>query len=249
MTQQNWNAEQYQNNASFVSQLGSPLIELLAPKPEENILDLGCGEGTLSWQIKNYQCNVLAIDSSPNMIAKSREKGLNAIVLVAEDLDYFQEFDGVFTNAVLHWVSDINIVVNNVYNCLKSKGRFVGEFGGAGNIQTIIDAIDRTFADFPHFGQFNNSWYFPSIEQYQTILQQAGFEVSFITLNSRPTVLKSGMESWLKIFADGIINHLSIEEQDLFISEVTKRLKPHLFSQADGWIADYVRLRFKAIKT
>ena len=248
MTPQNWNAEQYKNNASFVSQLGSPIIELLAPQPKEKILDLGCGEGTLSWQIKNYQCDILAIDSSADMIAKAKKKGLNAIVLAAEDLDYSQQFDAVFSNAVLHWVSDINLVVDNVYNCLKDRGRFVGEFGGEGNIKAITDAISQTFADLPHFGNFDNTWYFPSIEQYQKVLQQVGFEVEFITLNSRPTFLKSGIESWLKIFANGIINHLSIEEQNLFISEVIKRLKPLIFSQDDGWVADYVRLRFKAIK-
>lgn len=32
-------------NASFVAEVGSPVVELLAPRAGERILDLGCGEG------------------------------------------------------------------------------------------------------------------------------------------------------------------------------------------------------------
>ena len=50
------------------------------------------------------------------------------------------------------------------------------------------------------------------------------------------------------MFAQGITNHLDSEQQDFFINEVEKRLKPIMFSEKNGWVADYVRLRFKAIK-
>ena len=38
---QQWNPEQYAKNARFVSDLGMPVVELLAPQPGESILDLG----------------------------------------------------------------------------------------------------------------------------------------------------------------------------------------------------------------
>ena len=45
---QTWDPESYARNARFVSDLGSPVVELLAPKPGERILDLGCGDGVLT---------------------------------------------------------------------------------------------------------------------------------------------------------------------------------------------------------
>ena len=248
MTKQNWNAEQYQKDASFVAQLGTPVLELLAPQSAEKILDLGCGDGRLTWQIQNRNCEVLGIDSSASMIAKAQEKGLKARVLSAEKIDYHRQFDAVFTNAVLHWVDDIDTVITNVYHALKTNGRFIGEFGGQGNIQALISQMSAIFQEFTEFGEFNNPWYFPSTEEFALVLEQKGFLVQYIELISRPTLLKSGIENWLEIFTNRISNHLSIEQKKIFITEVTKKLRPLIFSETKGWIADYVGIRFKAIK-
>lgn len=249
MTKQNWNAEQYQKGASFVSRLGTPVLELLAPESGEKILDLGCGDGTLTSQIQNRNCEVLGIDSSASMIAKAREKGLKARVLSAENIDYHCQFDAVFTNAVLHWVDDIDAVVTKVHHALKVNGRFIGEFGGKGNIEALISQISVTFSEFPEFGEFNNPWYFPSTEEFSSVLERSRFQIQYIELIPRPTTLKSGINSWLKIFTNSITEGLSVEQKKIFITEVTKKLKPLIFSETEGWIADYVRIRFKAIKT
>jgi trans-aconitate methyltransferase len=248
MQPQNWNAEQYQEEAYFVSQLANSVLQLLAPQSGEKILDLGCGDGELTLQIQNYNCDVYGVDSSVNMIKLAQKKGLNAKFLAAENLNYQQEFDAVFSNAVLHWISDINNVVNRVYLALKPDGRFIGEFGGQGNIQSLINAMSKTFKEFPAFGEFRNPWYFPSVEEFEQVLKNAGFTVDYLELISRPTPLQSGIESWLEIFADGITSHLTLEAKKQFIAEVVKTLKPIIYSQTEGWIADYVRIRFKASK-
>ena len=49
---QTWCAEAYADEAAFVSELGSPVVALLEAKQGENILDLGCGDGTLALQIQ-----------------------------------------------------------------------------------------------------------------------------------------------------------------------------------------------------
>jgi ubiquinone/menaquinone biosynthesis C-methylase UbiE len=251
MPKQNWNAKQYQKNASFVSQLGNSVLELLAPQPGEKILDLGCGDGELTLQIQNYQnyhCEVLGIDASASMIELAKQKGLIAQVLAAENLNYPAEFDAVFTNAVLHWVTDINEVVDRVHTALKLKGRFIGEFGGQDNIQSLVNAMSATFQEFKTFGEFHNPWYFPSVAEFGTVLEKAGFTVEYLELITRPTPLKSGINSWLEIFANGIIDCLTPEQKSQFITEVTKKLKPLIYSETEGWIADYVRIRFQARK-
>ncbi|HHP7232064.1 MAG TPA: class I SAM-dependent methyltransferase [Xenococcaceae cyanobacterium] len=248
MNQQNWQAQQYRKNASFVAQLGTPIIELLAPQKTEKILDLGCGDGKLTLAMQQYGCDVLGVDSSISMVKAAKQLGLNVRVLSGESLDFNQEFDAVFSNAALHWMTNLQQVVAKVYQALKPQGRFVGEFGGQGNIQCLVATISAIFQDFPEFGEFNNPWYFPSVVEYSEILTKAGFNVEYIELIPRPTPLSNGIVEWLQIFANGITSHLSKQQQQVFLQEAETRLRPLIFSETQGWVADYVRLRFKVIK-
>ena len=248
MSHQSWDVSQYRESAGFVPQLGTPVIELLAPKATEKILDLGCGDGKLTLAIQQYGCQVLGIDSSREMVDAARKLGLQAQVLSGESLNFHQEFDGVFSNAALHWMLNTEQVVQGVYQALKPQGRFVGEFGGKGNIQHLVTVMSAIFQDYPELGKFKNPWYFPSVEAYSEILIKAGFTIEYIKLIPRPTLLSDGITQWLKIFANGITRDLSNRQQKMFFQEAEKRLYPLIFSESQGWVADYVRLRFKAVK-
>ena len=69
---------QFMRNARFVSDLASPVVELLAPKPGERILDLGCGDGVLTKKLVDMGCEVVAVDSSVPQIEAAKKLGLNA---------------------------------------------------------------------------------------------------------------------------------------------------------------------------
>jgi 2-polyprenyl-3-methyl-5-hydroxy-6-metoxy-1,4-benzoquinol methylase len=77
-------------------------VDLLAPKPGERILDLGCGDGVLTKKLADLGCEVVAVDSSAPQIEAARKLGLNAFAISGEDLPYNEEFDAVFSNAALH---------------------------------------------------------------------------------------------------------------------------------------------------
>ena len=55
-TIQTWDPATYARNARFVSELGSPVLDLLAPRAGERILDLGCGDGVLSKKLVEAGC-------------------------------------------------------------------------------------------------------------------------------------------------------------------------------------------------
>lgn len=249
MTQQKWDADQYINHASFVPELGNPVVKLLNPRRGETILDLGCGDGTLTLKIAEAGATVHGIDSSESMIGAAQKKGISATVGHGENLNFNHQFDAVFSNAALHWMKDYHAVINGVSRSLKNNGRFVGEFGGQGNIKALIEAMQTIFEHHPEFGEFKPSWFFPSATEYQQALESAGFQVSYIELIPRPTSLKTGVREWLKIFARHITQGLNQEQKETFYQEAETLLKPILYTEKDGWIADYVRLRFAAYKT
>jgi 2-isopropylmalate synthase len=248
MTHQEWNAEQYQEQAGFVPALGQPVLDLLAPRARENILDLGCGDGTLSLEIQKMGCRVTGIDDSAEMATAARAKGIHAVQMDAHQLNYSAQFEAVFSNAALHWMTHPEKVLRGVHRALKPGGRFVGEMGAQGNIAWVVQAMREVFEQHPQFGAYQNPWFFPSVSEYQTLLEQAGFQVPYIERIPRPTPLTSDLQTWLELFSGAITAHLTDEHKQIFYRQVSQKLQPHLYTDENGWVVDYVRLRFKAVK-
>src|ERR1700681_3713572 len=98
---QTWDPERYARNARFVADLGAPVVELLAPRAGERILDLGCGGGVLTAKLTAMGCHVVGVDASAPQVEAARKLGLDARVLDAEHLTFDAEFDAVFSNAAL----------------------------------------------------------------------------------------------------------------------------------------------------
>ena len=247
MSTNKWNADNYNKHADFVSNLALPVVDLLNPQKNERILDLGCGDGTLAVEIEKFNTKVVAVDLSESMVEKTKEKSIEAYIMSATELPYENEFNAVFSNAVLHWVKEPETAISKISNALKTNGRFIAEFGGYGNIKYLTDAMQEVFDKNKEYGEFNNPWYFPKDTDYKQMLEANGFEVEYIELIPRPTKIDD-ITNWLDIFANGIVSHLTEEQQSVFKEEVRGILKPKIYNEKDGWVADYVRLRFKATK-
>jgi trans-aconitate methyltransferase len=246
MSTQHWDPEKYAERARYVSDLGMPVVELLAPQPGEQVLDLGCGDGALTLKLVELGCVVVGVDSSPEMVSAARSLGLDARRIDARNLRFTSEFDAVFSNAALHWMSDHPQVIACVWRALKPGGRFVGELGGHGNVATILAALDAALA--ARGIAVPCPWYFPQPAEYRRLLEDGGFVVQTIDLIPRPTPLPGGMVAWLEIFAQPYLSALPAAVRELFISEVVDLLRPALCDADGRWIADHVRLRFSAVR-
>jgi trans-aconitate methyltransferase len=239
-----WNPALYAANARFVSQLGQPVVELLAPRAGERILDLGCGDGVLTARLQASGCMVVGVDASPQMVAAAARLGLDARVMSGNALTFDREFDAVFSNAALHWMQRPSEVVAGVFRTLRPGGRFVAEMGGAGNISAIVKALAAALAE--RGLSLRNPWYFPTADEYRRLLEQHGFSVRTIELFVRPTPLPGNIRGWLAAFGEPLLGDIGAADREAVTNDVLQRLEPQL-CRADGtWIADYVRLRFAA---
>lgn len=243
-----WNPQQYATHARFVSELGLPVVELLAPQPGERILDLGCGDGALTRKLQELGCHIVGVDSSLTMVKAAQALGLEARVVNGHELYFAGEFDAVFTNAALHWMVHPDAVIRGVWNALKPGGRFVGECGGYGNIATVIAALDTALATRGIAGQRFNPWFFPSAAGYRRRLETHGFVVGTITLFPRPTSLAGDIAGWLETFAQAFLAALPVAQRVGLLAEVIELCRPTLCDASGNWTADYVRLRFAATK-
>jgi SAM-dependent methyltransferase len=241
---QTWSAERYAHHAAFVPALGAPLVDRLDPQPGERILDLGCGDGTLTLQIAARGAHVVGVDASADMVAAAKARGVDARLGRAESLPFAREFDGVFSNAVLHWIQDADAVAQSVARVLKPGGRFVGEFGGHTNIAAISVALR---AVLPKYGvDAPTDWYYPTPDAYRRVLESAGFVADDVALVPRPTPLPTGMAGWLETFRGTIFDAVGPERRQAAKDEVIALLAPSLCDDEGRWTADYVRLRFTA---
>ena len=247
-SRQTWDPDRYARHARFVSELGTPVVELLAPQPRERILDLGCGDGALTAKLAAFGCAVVGIDSSAEQIEAAKALGIDARVGDGEHLDFSGEFDAVFSNAALHWMKRPEVVIAGVWRALKPGGRFVAECGGYKCVATIETALLDALKRRGIAGKDLSPWYFPTVEDYGGRLSAGGFKIHYIALIPRPTPLPGDVTGWLETFAESFTSLLPADERPAFIDEVREAVRPALCDQDGKWTADYVRLRFAAEK-
>lgn len=251
MTTQTWDAAVYDRHYGFVASYGQDLLELLAALPGERVLDLGCGTGDHVALLRSRRVVADGVDASPEMIARAIDKypdfpyfavaDARELGVVASEAGY----DAVFSNAVLHWIPDPAKVAASVAAALKPGGRFVAEFGGSGNVATIIRAGQgvRAGAGLP---PAEPPWYYPTVGEYSTVVEAAGLETRTAWLFDRPTVLDGteGLANWVRMFATFLFEGL--DEGDFFPA-LEDRVRGDLWRNGTWW-ADYRRLRIVAVK-
>lgn len=253
MTNIKWDTTFYDTKHAFVSSFGEDLIELLQPLKDEKILDLGCGTGHLTSKIAESGAMVTGIDSSPDMIssAKILYPNVNFEVKDATDFSFDELFDAIFSNAVLHWVEEKEKAIICMYRNLKAGGRVVVEFGGKGNVELLINALKDSLDHLllKDKNEFKVHWYFPSIGEYCTLLENHGFQVKYAVHFDRLTELntKDGIKDWFRMFGEKFLENFSEKDVGVVLQKTQNALKNSLHKEGK-WYADYKRIRIVAVK-
>jgi trans-aconitate 2-methyltransferase len=183
------------------------------------------------------------------MLAEARRNfpGLTFEQADATSFRFSEPFDAVFSNAALHWVKDQDAAVRCIAQALHPGGRFVTEFGGKGNIASVLAAFESVLG--PEANQ-RSPWCYPGIGEFATLLERHGLEVREASMFDRPTPVEgeNGLDDWLRMFCSSYFRDLSTEETSSAIAKLADRLRPALYR--DGiWMMDYRRLRVVAVKT
>jgi SAM-dependent methyltransferase len=233
-----WNAADYARVGGFVAELGGAALDLLNPQAGERILDVGCGEGSLTVKIVERGATVLGIDNSREMIEATRAKGIDAVLMAAEDLPFTSEFDAAFSNATLHWVLEKEQAARAIFRALKPGGRFAGEMGGEGNLAKLREALDEELIIRGYVPPVEASNWYASPEEFAAVYEAAGFEQIDARLIERPTPIEHGVAQWVTTFRRGWLDRAQVPEQERAV------IGAAVADRVGSNIADYVRLRF-----
>ncbi|WP_152394719.1 class I SAM-dependent methyltransferase [Paenibacillus guangzhouensis] len=250
--QQQWDARNYDRSMPFVSAFGQEVVQWLNPQAGERIIDWGCGTGDLSARIAESGAKVHGIDFSQEMIREAMTKYPHLSFEHADGQHWSTDLpaDAIFSNAALHWMKDAPSTVRAMAKAVRPGGRLVAEFGGKGNIASISMALEDVMTAKGWYEASMNPWYFPSIGEYASLLEQFGFRVMQAIHFDRPTSLQygeQGMVNWLDTFAGSYLNHLTKEQRVNVIHNVVEQTRPHLMKEGQ-WVVDYSRIRVYAVR-
>ena len=170
------------------------------------------------------------VDSSADFVATCKARGLDARLMDGQSLTFSAEFDAVFSNAALHWMTNAEAVVQGVARALKPGGRFVAEFGGHGNVAAIVTAMQAVGRRRGGDLSLAHPWYFPAPDVYQALLEKNGFTVKRIALIPRPVVLKTGIEGWLMLFRKPFFQQYEDQAENA-LAEAIELLRPGALRQ------------------
>jgi trans-aconitate methyltransferase len=233
-----WDPADYARVGGFVAELGAAAVDLLDPRPGERILDIGCGEGTLTNKILERGATVLGIDNSPEMVSAAQASGIDALLLDVVEMTFAAEFDAAFSNATLHWVLEKEKAARAIFCALKPGGRFAGEMGGEGNIATLREALDEELIIRGYQPPVDAANWYASPHEFADVYEAAGFEQIDARLIERPTPIEHGIAQWVTTFRRGWLDRAGVPDGER--AEIGSAVADRLGSN----VADYVRLRF-----
>ena len=246
-----WDSNNYKNNFSFVPKYGEDVMNLITKPKGSFVIDLGCGNGTLTKKLNDLGYDTIGVDASTDMIelAKKTYSDLNFIISDALSFKLEKNADVVFSNAVFHWIDKCNQdkLIKNIYDNLNDDGELVCEFGGFGCAEKIHSTLEKEFKK--RCLKYPRVFYFPTIGEYSNILERNGFLVEFANLFSRPTQMnsKNGVVDWINMFVTKPFEGITETLQNEIKYSAQEALKDELF--IDGkWYIDYVRIRIRARK-
>jgi trans-aconitate methyltransferase len=179
-----FDGEKYKQASGQQKAWGKRLILELELGGDERILDLGCGDGTLTAELAKLvpDGSVLGIDASESMIETARKDHAGAnLRFELQDInaiDFEPEFDLVFSNATLHWIKDHRRLLAKVFNSLKAHGAVRFQFAGDGNCSTLIRVLREVMSAeeyAAYFGEFDWPWYMPTRQEYRALLDEVPF--------------------------------------------------------------------------
>lgn len=258
-----WDARAYHTSSSVQEQWAEELILKLALRSDEQVLDIGCGDGKVTAALAGAVPGgrVIDIDCSPDMIRFARERfspaeypNLAFVEMDARNLNFLQEFDVIFSNAALHWIPNHGPVLAGVNRSLHHGGRMLVQMGGKGNAAQVFEVLyvlmqeerwSRFFADFP----FPYSFFTP--DDYRGFLDSAGLRPVRVELIPKDMAYRTHADfsSWIRTTWLPYLARLPEGLRQEFIDALIDRYMEVYPVDPDGIIhIGMVRLEVEAVK-
>jgi trans-aconitate 2-methyltransferase len=231
-----WNPQDYAKHSRAQESWARELLTLIELRPDDVVLDVGCGDGRTTAAIARLVPNgrVVGVDLSADMVAHATAQHcrppINNLRFAPADaaaLPFTSEFSVVFSNATLHWVPDQRAAVKGIARALRPGGRVVAQFGGQGNVAAVI-------ATFEHVASSSRwrslvvpgelPYRFQAATAYEGWLREAGLEIQECRLIPKDMVHgdRATFIGWLRTAWHPYTAGVPLELRDTFLEETAQ---------------------------
>ena len=258
-----WDPAEYARSSSAQLGWAREIIGRLHLSGDENILDIGCGDGKVTAEFLSHvsRGSVTGIDSSRDMVSyaaktypKDMYPGLSFLEMDACRIDLATRFHLAFSNATLHWIEDHRSMLAGVRRVLLPGGRLVISCGGQGNARDFAAAIE-TLAHGekwgPYFQDFSFPYFFYGPDEYTQWLKEAGLKPLRIELVAKDMVHKGKTElaGWVRTTWMPYTQRIPEEDRKEFVGEaVESYIAAYLPDETGKTHVKMVRLEVEAVR-
>ena len=244
-----WDPERYTHHIHLRLALIQETVDLLQLKPGQRVLDVGCGEGTVTRLLLDKGLVVTGIDRDPQQVRRACDSGVDARVMDAMAIDWQDEFDAVFSNWCFHWIEDHPALFRRLHRALKPGGQLVAEHGatafGAHRYFEFMDtALTRRGMDLDtvlprHFTR-------PDALRHD--LETAGFEREVYMLVEHRMILPGDFRDTVESIFSPVWTAVGEANWPEFMVELEALAAPTYQAPEGHWFLDFVRHRYRAVK-
>jgi trans-aconitate 2-methyltransferase len=235
-----WDASTYDRLPIPMTGWGRAVVDRVPLDGDERVLDAGCGTGQVTAYLRERlpHGEVLALDGSPAMLARARERlGEERVTYVEADLREplpIDPVDAIVSTATFHWIPDHDRLFVHLAAALRRGGPLVAQCGGEGNLDRLAEVV----AGFGHDVRTDKTFANPGDTERR--LRAAGFTEIRCWLASEPTPIpREDLPAYLRtVCMGGVVDELADDEAHDLVQRVAAAMPEPAI--------DYVRLNIDA---
>ena len=249
-----WDAARYHRVSDPQRSWGLRVLDRLAPRAGERILDIGCGTGRLTSEIlaRTPGAEVTAVDRSGAMLTQARRSAPEQIRFVQADgtaLPFASAFDAVFSTATFHWI-DHPALFSEIHRVLRPDGRLVSQAGGGANLSRLYQHATTVARDQPfarYFERWIDPWTFAGVDDTRDRVAAAGFRQIEVWLEPAPTAFADA-QAFAEFTATVCLRVQLARLPDDYQGDYVERITSLAAADDPPFTLDYWRLNIDARK-
>ena len=233
-----WNPEIYNRYKDIRFKPFYDLLSLIEEVPDMKGIDLGCGTGeqtaTITHRFKS--ASILGIDSSAEMLEKSKEYENNRLKFELQSIEDAvhsdPKWDLVFSNAALQWLENHKELFPKVIHLLNPGGQLAIQMPvQTDNVlnQMLLELVqEERYAKL--FNNFVRESPVLSMDEYAQILFENGIEEIDIMQKVYPIIAENADQLLEFISGSALIPYLELlegEEKTNFVTAYKEKIKYH----------------------
>jgi trans-aconitate 2-methyltransferase len=232
-----WAASDYNRQSSLQRAMAEEQLSKLTLKGSERILDVGCGDGTITAAIAQRvpAGSVLGVDPSRDMIAFAASHfgapahaNLRFEVADVRKLSYHDEFDLLVSFNALHWVPEQGAALDSIRRAMKQDSqallRFVPD-GQRKSLEDVIEDVRHQDQWAPFFSGFQKPYVHCVPDEYRDLAEKSGLQVVRLSVDDKAWDFETrdGFESFARATFVEWTKRLPQNQWQPFITDVLDR--------------------------